>query len=179
MDTPMVSARVWTVVAMLSFLLVPGCVISSWSFDVPTVVRAGSILEVSVSVTATSAGATPGGYIGAVIQVPNEFQYLSHEFSGGQGSSFTTQVQPPQMAVYAAEPGSYLIGMTGSNVGSGSATFGSARIHFRAPATNGTYAFKIVILADSGDIPSGITQFAAITSPTHVHTTTVTTGHPY
>lgn len=154
--------RLWSSI-VLACLCLTGCNVLLTTFSIPIAVGAGRTFVVTVGGAPQGTNSGNGGNVGCVLQIPNGFTVVA------RGPGIADEASLLQR--YTAEPGYQLISQSAFVV-----SVLSASTHFvlRAPATPGTFPFKVSLAGFNGTAsyqavdPAGVTDFAQITTAPHV-----------
>ena len=159
--------------SLLLLLLLPAsCVVSLVSFSVPKTVLPGELFQVSIAAHWTKG--TGGSSAGAVLQLPRGFTVYKYWSDAGKVKKDDINV----LGLYQAEPGFQIVSFSGSGNQSMPNPL-TLRILVRAPKSTGAWPIKVALAGQESSgwqaqDPKGVTNFAKITSPSHVKTLKVT-----
>lgn len=154
--------RLWSGIA-LACLCLSSCDVVLTTFSMPLVVGAGRTFVITIGGTGQGSHSPTGSYAGCVLQIPAGFTVVA------RGPGIVDQASLLQR--YTAEPGHQLVSQSAHFVSERSA---STHFVLRAPATPGTFQFKVSLAGYNGTTsyqavdPVAVTNFAQITAAPHV-----------
>lgn len=133
--------RRWAALAATA-LLVTGCQILSFAWNVPANVAAGSVFTMDLAGTTDGAS----GVVWAVFQVPNGFDVVAAGWSSPPYRGVATvTTNPAALLPYVADPGHHLVAVSGQLQLPNSGTYVDAKVYVRAPVAPGAYTLKMVL----------------------------------